>query len=195
MNVEKINEQLESLLNEGKQKTQKKGMYESKFSLKQLMEECWDDEEFTKAVIENIDSVSEKELIDYFNTFGENYCMYPSGFDYENLGAYPAKLAKALAKSEKAENFTEIHNIFYAGHNLSEGAIKAFQDGTFKNWEQTSELFTYLWNEPEDYADMLQKVAEHYPDFVNKVVKKLKAENHEVLSDEFYEAAPEFKDI
>lgn len=77
-------------------------------------------------VIPRIDELTIEQLTDIFNNSyeldGKVHSLFPSGFDVDKFGTYPAKLASALARSKESENLTDIYNVYYA--NRDEDAFK-----------------------------------------------------------------------
>ena len=170
MDVKRINEEIENLLNE----TQIEYVDE----VAAIKEGVYEGDKIAEVVLSNIDEFNENELIEilenyhYYMICG-GHALFPSGWRSE-FGPYPAKLAYALSKSRENEDITDIFNIFYRSH----GDLETWNDAALVWQEQILDNFDKFKNsvsnvEEEGYdnylEDMLVDIEEAYPKFVEIV--------------------------
>jgi len=121
--IKQLNEQLSKFLNE----TQMERTPQER--VQDYIDGTSNESDLASIIVPDLDKFTDVELLDIFNQVsdklvGSDTSIYPSGWDDEEYGSYPAKLALALSKSKDAENISEIYNIYYANHDLSKEAIK-----------------------------------------------------------------------
>lgn len=138
MNIKKLNEELRKL-----NETQIEGDDE----LTNILNGTWDrSQPIAEVVIPNIDKFSEEDLIQILDKgahIDKSLSLFPSNFDIDKFGYYPAKLAAALAKSFDSECLTDIYNVYYkrsrrGDANKWKDAIKAWKRHIFLNGFDTN---------------------------------------------------------
>lgn len=140
-------------------------------------------------VYPNLDRLSIDELVEILDHCSDN-SLFPSGFKasykgywvekieskdpslsatYNNL-AYPAKLAEALIISKEAETLTDLYNVYYAGTELSEEAIKVLANDINEN---TSDVLDCYYGDIDDieFINMLEEISDYAPEGVAKIAK------------------------
>lgn len=116
------------------------------------------------------------------NKDGDRYSIFPSGWNSEEYGPYPAKLALALCQSQDAENLSDYYNMYYANHALSDGAIKIFQQAAL----ETEDIIKILKDVDDRYiANMLARIEDN--DFVNALLEQIQDWDERMESNHYEE--------
>lgn len=151
--------------------------------LQALVDGKYDGEEpLAEIVMLDLEDLTVDELVQIMNTQHDSWnSLYPSGWDIE-LGEYPAKLAEALVKSNAKESLTDIYNVFYSHRALAEGAIDVLKEDTLNDFDTTMHIVEEI-ADAEVLDEMLNTIAERYPEFVEELKTKIKEEDPEIFEE------------
>ena len=134
-------------------------------------------------VLNSLDEFTEDELVrvlenyQYYTNQG-GHILFPSSYEPAR-GAYPAKLASALAKSKENESITDIYNIFYRSHGDLETwgeAAEIWKKDVLQNFDKALDLFSWVREdgEAQDYIDSItSEIAAGYPLFAKAFKTKM----------------------
>lgn len=180
MNNKKLNEEIEKILNE---EDFEAGVDKLPEKLQALVDGKYDGEEpLAEIVMLDLEDLTVDELVQIMNTQHDGWnSLYPSGWDIE-LGEYPVKLAEALVKSNAKESLTDIYNIFYSHRALTEGAIDVLKEDTLNDFDTTMHIVEEV-ADAEVLDEMLNTIAERYPEFVEQLKTKIKEKDPEIFEE------------
>lgn len=180
MNNKKLNEEIEKILNEEDFEV---GVDKLPEKLQALVDGKYDGEEpLAQIVMLDLEDLTVDELVQIMNTqHDRRNSLYPSGWDIE-LGEYPAKLAEALVKSNAKESLTDIYNVFYSHRALTDGAIDVLKEDTLNDFDTTMDIVEEV-ADAEVLDEMLNTIAERYPEFVEQLKTKIKEKDPEIFEE------------
>lgn len=177
MNIKQLNEEFSKFT-----ETQIEGDLTPQAQVQAIFDGDDEDTYLAEVIVPNLDEFTDAELLGIFNKISEtgdgDYSIYPSQWDSEAYGEYPAKLALALSKSNDAENLSEIYNMYYAGHDLSDEAADIFRKACKKNPEETYSQFAVMDDE-EIMVDFLNELGDEEPMITKLLLKLTKQHNPE----------------
>lgn len=184
MDFKKLREELKQFI-----ETQVEGEDE----LQEVLTGTWTGESgntLADVIIPRIEELSVEQLINILNNAyeleGKKHSLFPSVFNVDKFGIYPAKLALALSRSKESETLTDIYNVYYANRDEDafKDAIQVWKDYIMSGQDKNLDfMLAPIGNVEDDATQDVLMFAELYDvhrDLVRFLLNYLKEKNPEL---------------